>query len=322
MAKRNSTEDKLTALRALESAPLSGEGEKLLREALASRNRELVARGASVARELELNRFCGEMAEAFAYLIENPAKDKGCLAKCALVETLDALEYDDDGLYASGLRHVQMEPVWGGREDTAAALRVKCAIALVRRNVPGILFHVADLLNDPQPEARRGAIRAIAYAGGRNGVMLRVFAGRMTDAADLSECLAGLMGCHAERSLPFVARFLEHENPAVAENAAIAMGSSRQHEAFEILKRHWEQTVMPERRDMLLLPIALVRSEDALRFLLRIVREANAAAAERALEALAILRDDEAARNAVQAAVRERDESRVRKAYARLFEDN
>ena len=91
MAKRNSTEDKLTALRALESAPLSGEGEKLLREALASRNRELVARGASVARELELNRFCGEMAEAFAYLIENPAKDKGCLAKCALVETLEEM---------------------------------------------------------------------------------------------------------------------------------------------------------------------------------------------------------------------------------------
>ena len=52
MAKRNSTEDKLTALRALESAPLSGEGEKILREELASRKRELL-RGASVARELE-----------------------------------------------------------------------------------------------------------------------------------------------------------------------------------------------------------------------------------------------------------------------------
>src|SRR2546426_5542992 len=30
-----------------------------------------------------------------------------------------------------GLRHIQMEAVWGGKEDTAGALRGHCALALV-----------------------------------------------------------------------------------------------------------------------------------------------------------------------------------------------
>ena len=30
-----------------------------------------------------------------------------------------------------GLRHIQMEPVWGGQADSAATLRGTCALALI-----------------------------------------------------------------------------------------------------------------------------------------------------------------------------------------------
>lgn len=321
MTKKTPVEDTLAALRALEGLPLAAEDEKRIRDAIASRNRELVATAARTAHELSLDAFCGDLARAFAYFLENPARDKGCIAKCALVDALDALQCDDDDLYAAGLRHVQMEPVWGGKEDTAAALRVKCAFALVRRNVPGVLFPLAELVNDPMPEARRGAIRAVAHVGGQEAeLMLRVLAWRLPDPEDLSECLNGLMECQPERSLPFVARFLDHEHPAVAESAALAMGASRQAEAFEVLRRRWEQTVSPGLRDMLLLPIALIRNDAALEFLLAVVREGHAAAAESALEAMGIYRDDPVARKAIGAAVRERGERRVREAYDRVFE--
>ncbi len=320
MTKKTPMEDTLAALRALDGPPLSAGDEKRLRDAIASRNRELVAAAAHTARGLALDAFCGDLARAFAYFLENPAKDKGCIAKCAIVDALDALQCDDDDLYAAGLRHIQMEPVWGGREDTAASLRVKCAFALVRRNVPGVLFQLGDLLNDPMPEARRGALRAVAHVGGSEAeLVLRVLAWHLPDPEDLSECLNGLMECNPERSLPFVARFLDHENPAVAESAALALGASRQAEAFEILRRRWEQTVSPGMRDMLLLPLALIRNETALEFLLAVVREGHAAAAEGALEAMGIFRDDETAQRAIRTAVRERDERRVREAYDRVF---
>ena len=126
------------------------------------------------------------------------------------------------------------------------------------------------------------------------------------------------MECNPERSLPFVARFLDHAEPGVAESAALAMGSSRQPEALEILVRRWEQTVTPQVRDILLLPIALIRSEEALHFLLELLREGHIASAEAALEALAIFRDDDRARSAIGAAVEERDERSLKDAWARL----
>jgi len=319
MAKRKTTEDKLETLRGLSTAPLTGDGEKLLREAIGSRNRELVTQAAGIVRESGLEGCCGALAEAFAHFVENPKKDKGCIAKCALVEALDSLEYEDDEIFFAGLRHIQKEPVWGGQEDTGAGLRAKCAIALARRNLPGVLFHLADLLSDPEAESRRGAIRAITYAGGNEAeLILRVMAGQSSNQADISESLGGLMECNPERSLPFVARFLDHAEPGVAESAALAMGSSRQPEALEILVRRWEQTVTPQVRDILLLPIALIRSEEALHFLLELLREGHIASAEAALEALAIFRDDDRARSAIGAAVEERDERSLKDAWARL----
>jgi hypothetical protein len=55
--------------------------------------------------------------------------------------------------------------------------------------------------------------------------------------------------------------------------------------------------------------------------LLGVVREAHAATTERALKAMAIFRADEAARNAIRAAVWDRDEAALKDVYTRLFEE-
>lgn len=322
MGRKDMIEDKLAALRALEASSLSAEGEKLLRDALKSKNRELITAASTIIREHELGHFCEEMADAFYALLENAKKDKGCIAKRALIEALDVLQYEDDDLFLAGLRCTQPEPVWGGREDTAALVRANSAFALAKRRYPDILFHLADLMNDPDPAARRCAIWAIADMGDEKAeLMLRVFGLQCQNEDDVVECLTAMMKCNPERSLPFVARFLEHKSLDVAESAALAIGSSREPEAFEILKRHYEAHITPERRDILLLPIALIRSDNALNFLLGVVREAHAATTERALKALAIFRAEEAARNAIRAAVWDRDEAALKDVYTRLFEE-
>ena len=43
--------------------------------------------------------------------------------KVAIVEALNALGYEHTPTFLQGIRHVQMEPVYGGRVDTAAVLR-------------------------------------------------------------------------------------------------------------------------------------------------------------------------------------------------------
>ena len=54
-----------------------------------------------------------------------------CWAKNALAQTLAAFDYQDKELFLAGMRHVQLEPVWGGSSDTAGPLRGLCALALV-----------------------------------------------------------------------------------------------------------------------------------------------------------------------------------------------
>ena len=53
----------------------------------------------------------------------------------AIARALFALDYDGEGLYLAGMRHVQMEPGWGGSSDTAVELRGMCAMGLASTNI-------------------------------------------------------------------------------------------------------------------------------------------------------------------------------------------
>ena len=52
------------------------------------------------------------------------------VSKNALSRSLATLEHPDAGVFLRGMRHIQMEPIWGGRSDTAGTLRATCALAL------------------------------------------------------------------------------------------------------------------------------------------------------------------------------------------------
>src|SRR5262249_11165043 len=141
-------------------------------------------------------------------------------------------EYAEEDLFWRGARYVQLEPVWGGSQDTAANLRVACAFGLVRVHARGVITYLVDLLCDPEKPARAGAAQALAYSETEAAGLLLRFKARVGDSEPevISECFGGLLKLAPEESVPFVAEFLTSPDSAVQEAAILALGDSRRRE--------------------------------------------------------------------------------------------
>ena len=323
MAKKRSIEDRLAALRALEDDPFSVASVRELRKAAQCSNNVIVAKAADIAAEHVIRALVPELVKAFARFMDNPVKtDKGCRAKAAAAAALDRLDHDDAAVFLQGIRHVQREPAWGKPVDTADHLRARCAMALVNIDYPDAPFELATLLVDPEVQARRGAVQALAHAANETSealLRMKVLTGD-PDPDVLADCLSGLMAMNAERSMEFVEGYLGSQDPVLAEGAAIALADSRTPEAFEILRRHWEDGIAMEFKRMLTLPIALTRLDEAFDFLLAAIEDAYNELAASAVTALRLYRGDAKRRSRIRRAVETRSDAAVSKAYARAFE--
>jgi len=235
-----------------------------------------------------------ELAAAFSKFMVNGAEtDPSCKAKQRIAEALYRLDYSEESLFLEGIHFVQKEPNWGGSTDTAAALRGTCALGLVRMNYRDVMSELADLLADAESEARIGAVRAIAYTANPQAVPLLRYKARIGDPDPqvISECFTGLLSLAPQASLSLIASFLD-KSPEISEMAALALGESRQPEAFEILRRWWQRTVTSELRLTGLLAIAMLRQDEALEFLLTLVATGNKRDREGAIGALKMYQSD------------------------------
>ena len=318
MAKRLSLEEKLAKVAALEDEPVLENAERELRKTLKGANSILAAKAARVAAKRGIAGLMPDMTAAFLRFMEKPAKaDQGCRAKYALVEALDELGYDDADPFLQGLRHVQMEPVFGGEVDTAAALRGKCALSLVRVGCADILFELVGLLMDSEVEPRRAAVQAFAFLecdASELVLRMKALAGD-SDSEVVGECLGGLMKMAPKRSLSFVVPYIESLDPVVAESAALALGESGGEEAFDILRTHWETSFNAERKKMLLVAMARSRTDEAFELILGEVREGPRDRAMAAVTALVACGMDDRRRASACEAVLERDDAAVSDAY-------
>lgn len=89
----------------------------------------------------------------------------------------------------------------------------------------------------------------------------------------------------------------------MAEETAFALGASRLAEAVETLKAAWNKSKNKALGPVLLRAISASRSEEALEFLLAIVREGRPSEAPDALRALEIHRDSDDIRRRVEEAL-------------------
>ena len=318
MAKADPIEKALNAIGELRRMNSPESAAKELRSYLSNKSNLVVAKAAKVAGELHASELIPELVAAFERLMKAPDKlDRRCAAVTEIVGALYEMDYSEPEVYLRGLRHVQMEASFGPAVDTAAALRGMCAQGLLRTRYPDAMAEVLQLLVDPEPPARLGAVRALALNGGEAGVLLLRLKALVGDAAPevLGECFSGLLAAAPERSLPFVAKYVDDQDETTVEAAIWALGESRLAAAVEILKEKWERTLARDLRKVLLAALAASRLQPALDFLCLQLRTANSRTAADVLEALAPYAGNESIRQAVAAAVQQRAEPALTAAF-------
>jgi HEAT repeat protein len=322
MAKAKSTTAKLAALRSLRGGCAATKLVEELRSALADASNLVVAEAAEIAGANHLAELTPDLVAAYDRCFDKPLKsDRLCRAKLAIAEALNELDVLQEDVFWRGARHVQLEPVWGGSQDTAASLRVACAFALVRIHAHAVLPFLVDMLNDPEKAARVGAAQALAYSESEAaGLLLRLKA-RVGDpeAEVIAECFSGLVKLKAEEGVTFVAEFLQAQNSAIQEAALVALGESRRPQAFEVLKAFWQTHPDGRIEETVLFALALLRLPQATDFLLEIVANESEALAKMAVSALAVHRYDARLRERAAVAVAKNGLSTLQAHFEKRF---
>jgi hypothetical protein len=319
MPARQSIDERLAEL---ETAAEGADDDALaavLTRALSDRHARIVALAAHLAGEKLVYACVAPLLEAWPRLLDKPAKrDPGCLAKKAIARALYELDCNDVDFHLAAMRYRQPEPVWGGTTDTATDVRCSAAMGLVASGYSRALVEVAELLVDPEPPVRCGAARAIACGNPREAELLlrsKVFAGD-EDAFVIGECFTGLLSVEPDESPAFVARFLDHEDPAIVEAAALALGESRLPPALDGLKAAWDGLLVPlEIRRVLIRAAALHRSDEAFDWLLALAAEREARIATEIVDVLSIYRHNEKLGRRLRSTLDARDDEGPRTAY-------
>ena len=208
MARGDALERTLERLRAVRDDPSGAESLAVLRAVLAGRSAHAAAKAAAIAGEFELAALVTDLATAFERFLVQPVKSDPAAPPRRRSRTRSTgSARPSSPSIRNGIRHVQMEPVWGGKADTATALRGTCALALVRVHDPDYLIEIADLLADREAPARKMAAQALAYSENPAAVPLLRLKALLGDEDPqvLGECLLALLAIAPRPSLDFVA---------------------------------------------------------------------------------------------------------------------
>ncbi|HEY7392884.1 MAG TPA: hypothetical protein VH640_30465 [Bryobacteraceae bacterium] len=315
-------EQRLDALSRLRDAPAE-EAVAELRKALADRVNVVVAKAAKIAADRQFQALTPDLLQAYERLFEDAVKrDPQCWGKTALARALKDLGYSESAPFLRGLEQKQMEPVWGGEVDTAENLRGACLLALPQ--CPDLergeaLRRFVDGLTEKSPAIRQEAARGLGQMAGDEGALLLRLKARVGDESPqvIGQVFDSLLAIEGESALRFVANFLPVGNEA-AEEAALALGSTRLEGAFEILRKAWTAARDPQFRAVLLRAASISRLEAAIGWLVEMVRSGRKTEAESAIEALALHASSEEIRRRVESAVAGR-EGELQEAFRKYF---
>ena len=321
MANRKSVDERLVELDTPSTDP--AERSARIARALADRHYGVVAKAARLAEDGLLYELVPALLAAYARFLERPAKlDPSCIAKKAIARALVGLDCDDAAFYIAGLRYRQPEPVWGGTVDTAVDVRCSCAMGLVASGHPRALLELTEVLNDAEPQARAGAVRAIACGNPREAELLlrgKVLAGD-EEPAVVGECFTALLAVEPEESLAFVARYIKHSDETLKELAALALGESRLPGALPHLTTAWNDVLLTEGfRRTLLRAAAAHRSEPAIDWLLSIVAESRQKVAAEIIEVLAIYKHNAKLAGRLASLLKDRGDRGLEEEFARRW---
>src|SRR5258708_30520232 len=111
------------------------------------------------------------------------------------------------------MRYSRLDPVWGGRSDTAGTMCGTCALALVQcrsLSETDLLNFLIELFSDKDKSVRLEAVRAIEQVGSPSAaLLLRLRAILAADEPEvLGACFSGVLNIEGRSALSWVSRFL------------------------------------------------------------------------------------------------------------------
>jgi HEAT repeat protein len=325
VAGKQAFDKKVAEIQSLAEKGKSAETVDALRRALKDRSNYVVSKAAEIAGRLACSELIPDIAAAFDRFLPDAAKaDPQCWAKNAIAKTLVGFEHPESDLYLRGLRHIQLEPVFGGYQDTAATLRGTCAHALILcRDLSDltILRHLVDLLADSEPTARIEAARAISQLGRPEGALVlrtKIYCGDSREDV-VGHTMAALLALEPKESIAVVAKFLDHSNEDLRFEAAAALGECREPEAFELLRSQHSKARDPRWRRALLVSIGASLQQAAIDFLVGLITSENMRDAADAIAALEPFRFREEQKARIEAAVRQAGSDVLLQTFRKTF---
>ena len=152
-----------------------------------------------------------------------------------------------------------------------------------------------DALADPADPVRLEAVRALEQMNGEESAVLLRLKAHSGDRRPhvLGQVFDSLLQLETEKAVPFVAGFLESENPEICDEAALALGNSRFASGVRILIETWHRTRASEFRSVLLRALSVSREESALKYLLELVAKGSDRDCAAALDALHLHKDSD-----------------------------
>jgi hypothetical protein len=242
---RQAFDRKLEALESLRAASDTRATHDQLRKGLTDRSNYLVARVAAIVANRHFGDLIPDLLAAYARFFFDPARsDPQCLAKHAIATALHDLGHHGADAYIRGVTHVQLEPAWGGRADTAASLRGACARALTDCFLDDLetLRYLTDCLADPEKTVRIDAAIAIDQLNRPEGALLLRLKLLLGDPEPevTGQCCTSLLSLAPEGAVAFVSRFLHSAEADVQIEAASALAQCRIAEAIGVLRVFWQ----------------------------------------------------------------------------------
>lgn len=224
----------LQALRAVDaSAP---EGVAALRKALARKTGLLVAAAAERLADAPDQDWNPTLIAAFHTLCERPLKrDPGCKGKRAVLQALDDRGSHAHDVFLTAARLRQLEPAWGGAEDTAAGVRILGLSGLLRLHAPERAVVLGEHVVDPEDQVRAAAADAIAALEDTTGIAaLRLMLVSGGPAEVHEAALTAWLKLDRDSALEALRAWLAQGGER-QETAAIVLGESRLERALPLL---------------------------------------------------------------------------------------
>jgi HEAT repeat protein len=315
--------ESLAELRRLESSEAR---DQALRKALGDKVNVIVAKSAALAGELQAQALVPDLCSAFERLLKDPVKaDPKCWGKESIAKALKDLGHTDSAIFLKGVQHVQMEPVWGGEEDTAPTLRATCALALLQctdLTREDKLWAVMPLLTEKSASLRKDAAIALESLEGREAALLLRIKARMgdVDATVTGQIFESLLRVEGESAVAFIVEFFRAPDPEVRDEAVLALGASRLPGAVVALRDLLARKIPLVDNEVVFRALSISRREEAIAFLLGVIRTWRPRDVIAALDALKLFRDSTEVRSRLAEAVAARSEREIQQEFQRIFD--